>query len=112
MRAYVFGISQTGRFLRQFLYDGFNADESDRRVFDAVWVHIAGAARGSFNERFATPSHGDCSSRRSFRLPMPSRPTSTARAPACWRAIARISARRCSTPTRRSSTGAAGGRRR
>ncbi len=32
---------------------------SDRRVFDAVWVHIAGAARGSFNERFATPSHGD-----------------------------------------------------
>ncbi len=57
--AYVFGISQTGRFLRQFLYDGFNADESDRRVFDAVWVHIAGAARGSFNERFARPSQGD-----------------------------------------------------
>jgi hypothetical protein len=57
--AYVFGISQTGRFLRQFLYDGFNADESDRRVFDAVWVHIAGAARGSFNERFAKPSQGD-----------------------------------------------------
>ena len=60
-RAYVFGVSQTGRFLRQFLYDGFNVDERDRRVFDAVWVHIAGAARGSFNERFATPSHGDCS---------------------------------------------------
>jgi hypothetical protein len=57
--AYVFGISQTGRFLREFLYDGFNADESDRRVFDAAWVHIAGAARGSFNERFARPSHGD-----------------------------------------------------
>ena len=57
--AYVFGISQTGRFLRQFLYDGFNADESNRRVFDAVWVHIAGAARGSFNERFAKPSQGD-----------------------------------------------------
>jgi hypothetical protein len=57
--AYVFGLSQTGRFLRQFLYDGFNLDERDRRVFDAVWVHIAGAARGSFNERFARPSHGD-----------------------------------------------------
>jgi len=57
--AYVFGNSQTGRFLRQFLYDGFNVDERDRQVFDAVWVHIAGAARGSFNERFATPSHGD-----------------------------------------------------
>ena len=57
--AYAFGQSQAGRFLRQFLYDGFNVDERDRRVFDAVWVHKAGAARGSFNERFATPSPGD-----------------------------------------------------
>ncbi len=56
---YAYGQSQTGRFLRQFLYDGFNTDEHDRRVFDAVWAHIAGAARGSYNERFATPSHGD-----------------------------------------------------
>ena len=57
--AYAFGNSQTGRFLRQFVYDGFNADERDRRVFDAIWIHIAGAARGSFNERFAIPTHGD-----------------------------------------------------
>jgi hypothetical protein len=57
--AYAFGISQAGRFLRQFLHDGFNADEAGRRVFDAVWVHIGGAARGSFNERLATPTHGD-----------------------------------------------------
>jgi hypothetical protein len=57
--AYAFGISQSGRFLRQFLYEGFNVDERDRPVFDAVWVHIAGAARGSFNERFAIPAHGD-----------------------------------------------------
>ena len=56
--AYVFGASQDGRFLRQYLYDGFNADEKDRRVFDAAWSHIAGAARGSFNERFATPVSG------------------------------------------------------
>ena len=56
---YAFGQSQAGRFLRQFLYDGFNVDERDRRVFDAIWVHKAGAARGSFNERFATPSPGD-----------------------------------------------------
>jgi Alpha/beta hydrolase domain len=56
--SYAAGISQTGRFLRQFLYDGFNADERDRRVFDAIWPHIAGAARGSFNERLATPSSG------------------------------------------------------
>ncbi len=53
--AYVFGASQDGRFLREFLYDGFNADERDRRVFDAVWAHIAGAARGNFNERFGMP---------------------------------------------------------
>ena len=56
---YLFGISQTGRFVRQFLYEGFNVDESGRRVFDATWAHIAGAARGSFNERFAAPSQGD-----------------------------------------------------
>ena len=53
---YVEGESQDGRFLRQFLYDGFNADEQDRRVFDAVWAHIAGSARGTFNQRFGTPT--------------------------------------------------------
>jgi hypothetical protein len=55
--AYVFGISQSGRFLRQFLHDGFNADERNRKVFDLVWPHIAGAGQGSFNERFALPSY-------------------------------------------------------
>lgn len=53
--AYVLGVSQSGRFLRDFLRDGFNADERGRRVFDAVWPHVAGAAGGSFNEPFATP---------------------------------------------------------
>lgn len=55
--AYVFGISQSGRFLRQFLAEGFNVDERDRRVFSAVWPHIAGAGLGSFNERFAMPGY-------------------------------------------------------
>jgi hypothetical protein len=55
--AYVFGVSQSGRFLRQFLVDGFNVDERDRRVFHAVWPHIAGAGLGSFNERFAMPGY-------------------------------------------------------
>ncbi len=50
--AYAFGPSQNGRFLRQFLHEGFNVDERGRKVFDAVWAHIAGAARGSFNDRF------------------------------------------------------------
>jgi hypothetical protein len=51
-----FGISQSGRFLRTFLYDGFNQDESSHRVFDGVWAMIAGAGRGGFNLRFAQPS--------------------------------------------------------
>ncbi|HYL73447.1 MAG TPA: alpha/beta hydrolase domain-containing protein [Bryobacteraceae bacterium] len=55
-RALGFGVSQSGRFLRTFLYDGFNQDEKKRRVFDGVWAHVAGAGRGSFNERFAQPS--------------------------------------------------------
>lgn len=54
--AYGFGISQSGRFLRHFLYDGFNADEQGRQVFDAMLVHVAGAGRGNFNHRFAQPS--------------------------------------------------------
>ncbi len=55
--AYVFGISQSGRFLRQFLHDGFNADERNRKAFDLVWPHIAGAGQGSCNERFALPGY-------------------------------------------------------
>jgi hypothetical protein len=51
-----FGVSQSGRFLRTFLYDGFNEDERNRRAFDGVWAHVAGAGRGSFNARFAQPS--------------------------------------------------------
>lgn len=53
---YAFGSSQSGRFLRQFLYDGCNTDEHGGRVFDSVWAHIAGAARISLNERWATPT--------------------------------------------------------
>ena len=50
------GISQTGRFLRHFVYQGFNTDESGRKVFDGLMIHTAGAGRGSFNHRFAQPS--------------------------------------------------------
>ena len=51
-----FGISQSGRFLRTFLYSGFNVDERGRKVFDGVWADVAGAGRGSFNHRFAQAS--------------------------------------------------------
>ena len=55
-RAISYGSSQSGRLLRTYLYDGFNEDEQGRKVFDGVIAHIAGAARGSFNQRFAQPS--------------------------------------------------------
>ncbi|HET8667034.1 MAG TPA: alpha/beta hydrolase domain-containing protein, partial [Terriglobales bacterium] len=55
-RAYALGISQTGRLLRHFIWQGFNADEQNRRVLDGVLSHVAGAGRGSFNHRFAQPS--------------------------------------------------------
>ena len=51
-----YGVSQTGRFIRHFLYQGFNTDENGRVAFDAFFVHTAGAGRGSFNHRFAQPS--------------------------------------------------------
>ena len=50
------GISQSGRFLRHFIHQGFNTDEAGRKVFDGMLVHTAGAGRGSFNHRFAQPS--------------------------------------------------------
>ncbi|NND08864.1 MAG: endonuclease/exonuclease/phosphatase family protein [Saprospiraceae bacterium] len=50
------GLSQTGRFLRHFLYQGFNIDESSRQAYDGMLIIIAGAGRGSFNHRFAQPS--------------------------------------------------------
>jgi len=55
-RATAFGVSQSGRFLRTYLYYGFNRDEGNRKVFDGVIAHVAGAGRGSFNHRFAQPS--------------------------------------------------------
>ncbi len=55
-RIYAEGISQNGRFLRNFLYQGFNADEDGKIALDGVLAHVAGAGRGDFNYRFAQPS--------------------------------------------------------
>jgi hypothetical protein len=55
-RALAFGTSQSGRYLRTFLYLGFNADEQNRQVFDGVMAHIAGASRLDLNRRWATPT--------------------------------------------------------
>ena len=53
---FAFGSSQTGRFLREFLYDGFYTDERDRQVFDAVIPHLAGASGLNLNRRWSTPT--------------------------------------------------------
>jgi len=50
------GNSQSGRLLRQFMYDGFNADLNGRKVFDGVIPVIAGSGYGMFNNRFAMPT--------------------------------------------------------
>lgn len=55
-RVYGFGVSQTGRALRHFLYEGLNRDEEKRIAYDGLFIHLAGGQRGDFNHRFAQPS--------------------------------------------------------
>jgi hypothetical protein len=52
-KAYAWGRSQTGRCLRDFVYRGFNADSTGRKVFDGILPHVAGAGRMWLNHRFA-----------------------------------------------------------
>ena len=54
--ALAYGASQSGRFLRQLVWEGLNLDETGDRVFDGVFSHIAGGRRGEFNHRYAQPS--------------------------------------------------------
>lgn len=49
---FTWGISQSGRFINQFIYEGFNTDERQRMVFDGALSHVSGAGRGLFNKRF------------------------------------------------------------
>jgi alpha/beta hydrolase family protein len=53
---FAYGSSQTGRWLRDFLYEGFNTDERNRQAFDAVMPHIGGAAGVLLNQRWSTPT--------------------------------------------------------
>jgi alpha/beta hydrolase family protein len=53
---FAYGVSQSGRFLRQFLHEGLNLDEGGGQVFDGVFAHIASARRGEFNARFGQPA--------------------------------------------------------
>jgi hypothetical protein len=53
--AYAWGRSQSGRFLRDFVYHGFNEDEAHKKVFNAVAPHVAGGGRLFLNYEFAQP---------------------------------------------------------
>jgi hypothetical protein len=53
--AYGWGRSQSARFLRDFVYHGFNEDESRSKVFDAIAPHVAGGGRLFLNYEFARP---------------------------------------------------------
>jgi hypothetical protein len=57
-RTLAFGQSQSGRYLRGFVYHGFNEDERNRIVFDGIHSNIA-AARVFLNYRFAQAVRGN-----------------------------------------------------
>ena len=54
-KAYAWGRSQSGRFLRDLVYQGFNEDEQGRQVFDAIAPHASGGGRMFLNYEFARP---------------------------------------------------------
>ena len=50
------GISQSGRYLRDYIGSGFNQDEDRRKVFDGVLSHIGGAGRVFLDYDFGEPA--------------------------------------------------------
>jgi alpha/beta hydrolase family protein len=54
-RAIGFGASQSGRYLHDFLYLGFNGDEAGRTVFEGLMPHISGGKKTFTNYRFSQP---------------------------------------------------------
>jgi len=50
-----YGASQSGRFLRDFIWQGFNQDLQRRKVFDGVIATVAGSRKTFINFAFAQP---------------------------------------------------------
>ena len=48
--------SSTGMYVRDFIYQGFNEDESHRKVFDAMWTQIPGGHKLYLNYEFGQPN--------------------------------------------------------
>jgi Alpha/beta hydrolase domain len=59
-QVYAFGMSQSGRFLRDWLWQGFNEDLNGARVFDGVIPSLAGARKTFTNFAFAQPGRFSC----------------------------------------------------
>jgi len=55
-RVYADGGSQTAGYLRDFMYLGFNEDESHRKAFDGILPLYGGTDRVFINVRFADPN--------------------------------------------------------
>lgn len=49
------GMSQSARFLREFIYRGYNSTDDGRQVFAGIVAHVAGAGRIQLNLRLAQP---------------------------------------------------------
>ena len=74
-KVYGWGRSQSGRLIRDFVYQGYNKDQKDRKVFDGLMPHVSGAGMLWMNHRFAntvTPAgqeheyHENCADRFPF----------------------------------------------
>ena len=50
------GISQSGRYLRDFVHQGFNQDEGKKQVFDGALAHISGIGGVFLNAEFGQPA--------------------------------------------------------
>ena len=54
-KAYAWGCSQSARYLREFVYRGFNEDRCGKPVFEGICPFVAGAGRVILNYRFSQP---------------------------------------------------------
>ena len=50
-----FGLSQSGRILRDFVHQGFNLSPSGGKIFDAILPTVAGSRKTGVNAAFAQP---------------------------------------------------------
>lgn len=66
--AQALGISQSGRFLRHMLYEGFNEDEEGRIVFDGIIPVISGGRLGWFNHEFAMTTYWSRAAEQHFQV--------------------------------------------